>query len=93
LIKVDVEAYEILVFKSLSNFEHFSKTTLLFEFVDWAADLAKFEKRAAQAYLLEQGFQLFLLSTNMPILKELIFGSEMIIAKKKIKYFKNANNE
>ena len=79
-IKVDVEGYAILVFRSLSNFSDLSKTILLFEFVDWAENLAKFEKGAAQAYLLEQGFQLISLSTNSPILKELIFGNDMIIA-------------
>ena len=82
LIKVDIEGCEILVFKSLSNFKNLSKTTLLFEFVDWAEDLAKFEKAAAQAYLLEQGFQLMSLSTNNPILKKIIIGNEMIIATK-----------
>lgn len=80
LIKVDVEGFELLVFKSLSNFKDLNKATLLFEFVDWAEDLAKFKKGAAQSYLLQQGYELTLFSTNLPILKELIFGSEMIIA-------------
>ncbi len=68
------------MFKSLSNFKDLNKATLLFEFVDWAEDLAKFKKGAAQSYLLQQGYELTLFSTNLPILKELIFGSEMIIA-------------
>ena len=84
LIKIDVEGYEVLVFKSLSNYNDLSKTTLLFEFVDWAEDLAKFQKGAAQAYLLEQGFQLMTLSSNKPILKPLIFGYAMIVAQKNI---------
>lgn len=49
LIKIDVEGYELLVFKSLSNFKNLSKTTLLFEFVDLAEDLAKFDKAAAKS--------------------------------------------
>lgn len=83
LIKVDVEGYELLVFKSLSNFKHLNKTILLFEFVDWAEDLAKFEKGAAQAYLLQQGYELTSFSNGRPILEEIIFGSEMIFAVKK----------
>jgi FkbM family methyltransferase len=82
LIKVDVEGYEFLVFKSLSDYKHLNKTTILFEFVDWAEDLAKFKLGAAQAYLLEQGYELTSFSTGRPILKEIIFGSEMICAVK-----------
>jgi len=84
LIKVDVEGYELLVFKSLSNFKQMNKTTLLFEFVDWAEDLAKFNKGAAQAYLLEQGYNLSSFSTNKPILKEIVIGSEMIVGTPKL---------
>jgi FkbM family methyltransferase len=84
LIKVDVEGYELLVFKSLSNFKHLSKTTLLFEFVDWAEDLAKFKKGEAQAYLLQQGYKLTSFPTGRPILKEVIFGSEMIVGTPKL---------
>ena len=83
LIKVDVEGFELLVFRSLSNFKDFSKTIILFEFVDWAEDLAKFEKGAAQIYLLEQGFELNSLTTSMPILKALDYGYDMIVASKK----------
>jgi FkbM family methyltransferase len=82
LIKVDVEGYELLVFKSLSNFIHLNKTTFLFEFVDWAEDLAKFKKGSAQAYLLQQGYELTSFPTGGPILKEVIFGSEMIFSQK-----------
>jgi FkbM family methyltransferase len=81
-IKVDVEGYELLVFRGLSNFDHLNKTTLLFEFVDWAERLANLGEGAAQNYLFAQDFTLSSLYTGKRIVSAIRSGSEMIIAKK-----------
>ena len=81
-IKCDVEGYELLVFQSFSGFKAMDKVILLFEFVDWAEDLANFKKGAAQSYLLEQGYELLSLTTNENISTAIDFGDHMITAKK-----------
>jgi FkbM family methyltransferase len=80
-IKVDVEGYELLVFRSLSNYAKLNKLVLLFEFVDWAENLANQEIGAAQNYLLQEGFLLTSLSSSKRIFKPIGKGMDMIVAK------------
>jgi FkbM family methyltransferase len=79
-IKVDVEGYELLVFKSFSK-ANMENCTVLFEFVDWAEEAANFKVGAAQKYLLDSGYNLIRFSNNAHLTKELTSGYEMIISR------------
>jgi hypothetical protein len=65
-IKVDVEGYEKLIFESMQTFLKESKNTqILFEFVDWAEDLAYNLKAGdAQIYMQKLGYSLSELNNN-----------------------------
>lgn len=80
-IKIDVEGYELLVLKSLSNFLQVNKPVILFEFIAFSEEAANFDIGAAQNYLLEYGYCLTSLTGNKKISNALLVGSEMIIAK------------
>jgi FkbM family methyltransferase len=83
IIKVDVEGYEYLIFKSMELFLTGNiNCKIIFEFVDWAEDLAKFEIGKAQEYLINLGYNLIDISTNDNIHNKIQKGSAMILAKK-----------
>jgi len=84
LIKIDVEGFELLVLKSMTNFLGANADCkVLFEFVDWAEAAAGFELAAAQNYLFSMGFQLYNLTTNEHIDTPIKKGFEMLLASKK----------
>jgi FkbM family methyltransferase len=78
-IKVDVEGFEMLIFKSLSNV-HLKDCILFFEFVDWAESAANFKVGEAQKYLLDMGFKLKRFSNNEILKNQLMRGADMIVA-------------
>ena len=89
MIKIDVEGYEYHVFKGaetlLSGHE---APDILFEFVDWAEDLAKdISIGDAQRLLRSCGYRIFYFSENKKVLDEvkgvLVTGSYMLYATKK----------
>lgn len=85
LIKVDVEGYELTVFKSMSKF--LSKTSnceIFFEFVDWAETAAQYECGAAQEYLLKKGFRLYQFPEIQRVFEVQIEGSNNLLAKKEL---------
>lgn len=82
LIKIDVEGFELLILKSLENFD-LKKCIVFFEFVDWAEYAANFEIGEAQKYLRDKGFSLTRFSNNEVLEKDILNGAEMIIAQMK----------
>ncbi len=80
-IKIDVEGYELLVLRSLSNFLKTNKPVILFEFMALSEKAANFDLGSAQNFLLEYGYCLTSLTTNRNISTILSVGSDMIIAK------------
>jgi FkbM family methyltransferase len=82
-IKVDVEGYELSVFKSLSKVK-LKNCIILFEFVDWAEEAANYKIGEAQRYLLDLEYNLFRFSKNDKLTKEITSGSEMIISTQKL---------
>jgi len=91
MIKIDVEGYEYHVFKGaetlLSGHE---APDILFEFVDWAEDLAKdISIGDAQRLLKSCGYRIFYFSENKKVLDEvkgvLVTGSYMLYATKNLK--------
>lgn len=87
LIKVDVEGFEYFVFKgSETVLNKPDAPDILFEFVDWAEELANRKTGDAQNLLLEYGYTLFLINKSeigpqlsVPLKK----GAAMIWATKK----------
>lgn len=86
-IKVDVEGFEALAFRGGTKLlGGGSAPDILFEFVDWAEELAGEKVGSAQTILLNYGYSLYLfekekigMQLKVPILK----GSHMIFATKK----------
>ncbi|MBK9677728.1 MAG: FkbM family methyltransferase [Saprospiraceae bacterium] len=59
-IKIDIEGYEYFAFDgSKSTLLDQNAPDILFEFVDWAEDLAGVDKGVAQNFLRECGYQLY----------------------------------
>jgi FkbM family methyltransferase len=81
LIKVDVEGYELLVFKSLSNSNFVTKPILIFEFIDWAEEAASFSPGSAQDYLLSNGYELYNFISGLQVHMPMTKGSSLFIAK------------
>lgn len=86
IIKVDVEGYEKLIFESMQQYlSQSSNTQLLFEFVDWAEDLAQDCKSGdAQHFIKNLGYNLYELTANniTPIIEVRTKGSCNVLAKK-----------
>lgn len=87
-IKIDIEGYEYYAFKGgaiLLNSN--SSPDILFEFVDWAEELAKdFRPGDAQKLLMQYGYKLFIVSKKgkiTPLSTPLTKGGAMIFASKK----------
>ena len=80
-IKVDVQGFELFVFKGMKNLLCNKKVeNIVFEFEFWAEEAAGFERGAAQKYLLETGYELFDLGgKKLPAI--LTTGRAMIWAK------------
>ena len=88
LIKIDVEGFEYLAFKGgVKLLTHPNAPDILFEFVDWAEELAgNIKPGDAQKILIEYGYSLWEIKSNNEleiISKPLIKGSIMIWASKK----------
>ena len=88
LIKIDVEGFEYLAFKGgMKLLTHPNAPDILFEFVDWAEELAgNIKPGDAQKTLLEYGYSLWEIKSDNKlerITKPLIKGSIMIWASKK----------
>lgn len=85
LIKVDVEGYELTVFKSMSNFMRKNhEYEVLFEYVDWAETVANYVNGAAQSFLIKLGLTLYTfpeLNKLCAVQKE---GSNNLLARKEI---------
>lgn len=81
LMKVDVQGFELFVFKGLQSLLRDKKVdNILFEFEHWAEELAGVEIGAAQQYLLDLDYQLY--DINGKKLSDVIrFGETMIWAK------------
>ena len=87
LIKIDIEGYEYYAFKgAYSVLSPQDSPDIIFEFVDWAENLAKNLKAGdAQSLLFEYGYKLFVISKNgikTQIYTPLLSGSLMIYATK-----------
>ena len=78
-IKIDVEGFELLIFKSIFKLD-LKSSILLFEFVDWAESAAGFKIGSAQKYLLDKGFCLKNFSNDVAINAPIVAGNAMIIA-------------
>ena len=87
LIKIDVEGYEYFVFNGAERLlSGQDAPDILFEFEDWAEELAKIAPGSAQSYLLEKGYKLFQLDARSalhPLTHPLTKGSTMLLATKK----------
>lgn len=86
-IKIDVEGYEYHVFQGAGKLlAGPGAPDILFEFEDWAENLAKLAPGSAQTYLLEKGYQLFRLDIRgqlHPLSQALTKGSTMLLATKR----------
>lgn len=74
VIKVDVEGYEKLIFQSMQNFlKSNNDVSILFEFVDWAENLAHNHKAGdAQILIKQMGYKLFEMKNNEFVNKDTI---------------------
>ena len=80
-IKVDVQGFELYVFKGMQQLLLDKKVeNIVFEFEDWAESAAQLEKGAAQKYLLQCGYELFNL-TGIMLPHIVTKGRDMIWAK------------
>jgi FkbM family methyltransferase len=85
LVKVDVEGYELTVFKSMSKFlSKKSNCEIFFEFVDWAETAAHYERGAAQEYLLKKGYQLYKFPVNQRMFDVQVVGSNNLLARQEL---------
>lgn len=93
-IKMDVEGYECHVFQGAETLlEREDAPDILFEFEDWAEELAKQEPGSAQNYLLGKGYKLFRHGADArlyPLTAALTKGSTMILATKKSSRYRAA---
>jgi hypothetical protein len=85
-IKIDIEGYEYFAFDGAKSIllDH-NAPDILFEFVDWAEELAGVEKGAAQNFLRECGYQLYKLHESgalTPLDTILTKGYAMLFASK-----------
>ena len=71
VVKLDVEGFEYFVFKGATEMLASPvPPRIVFEFVDWAEKQAMgLEPGAAQQYLVEQGYELFILQDDKPVKK------------------------
>jgi FkbM family methyltransferase len=87
VIKIDVEGYEYQVFKGAERLLGGDDAPdILFEFEDWAEELAKLAPGSAQALLMKSGYKLFRMDANArfyPQEQVLTSGSMMILATKR----------
>ncbi|MES2628591.1 MAG: FkbM family methyltransferase [Bacteroidota bacterium] len=83
LIKVDVEGYEKLIFESAGEVLDTPGLKILFEFVDWAEELANYKPGESQQLLLDKGFTLTDINTGAEVRQALTKGSAMLLATKK----------
>ena len=69
VVKVDVEGFEYFVFKGATEMLASSAPPkIVFEFVDWAEKQAMgLQPGAAQQYLVEQGYELYILQDEKPV--------------------------
>lgn len=58
IIKIDIEGHEAKAFYGATAYMSLPTSKFYFEFVDWAEELAGFEKGCAQQFLLDNGFTL-----------------------------------
>lgn len=85
LIKMDIEGYEYYAIKGAQGVLKRDAPLIVFEFVDWAEDLAKdLNPGDCQQLLLSIGYQITILqgNKNKEILTPIVKGSEMLIARK-----------
>ena len=72
-VKVDVEGFELCVFKGMNAVIDNHRPKIVFEFADWTESTAGFEIGAAQAFLLEKGYNLERLDNDfVPLPLEII---------------------
>ena len=95
MVKIDIEGYEYFAFEGAKNLlQSEDAPDIYFEFVDWAQERAGIQKGAEQQLLRSFGYKIFLLNKNGDDFLEtenIVKGSEMMLASKKIKpKFKNA---
>jgi FkbM family methyltransferase len=88
-IKIDVEGYEYHVFQGAEKLlAGQDAPDILFEFEDWAEELAKVAPGSAQAYLREKGYRLFRLDSKAHLHalegEVLTKGSTMLLATKRV---------
>ncbi len=86
-IKIDVEGFEWHAFAGGSSLLKASDAPdILFEFVDWAEDLAGLKPGAAQQSLLDYGYRIFVFEKNalgQEVTAPLTKGANMLFATKK----------
>jgi len=71
-VKVDVEGFEICVFKGMTGIISQCKPSIVFEFADWTETQAGFRAGDAQTFLISQGYTLTQLNEQFkPISKTL----------------------
>jgi FkbM family methyltransferase len=86
VIKIDVEGFEYFVFKGAEKLlGNMNAPIIIFEFVDWAEKRAMgIEPGAAQQYLIDMGFQLYIIQKGklVKIYKPFLLGACNLIASK-----------
>jgi FkbM family methyltransferase len=85
-VKIDIEGFEYFAFQGGKNlFSAEDGPDIIFEFVDWAEELAGVAKGSAQKILRQFGYQLCLMNNDelTPIEEIVIKGNDLFFASKK----------
>ena len=85
-VKIDIEGFEYFAFQGGKNlFSAEDGPDIIFEFVDWAEELAGVAKGSAQKILRQFGYQLCLMNNDelTPIEEIVIRGNDLFFASKK----------
>ena len=80
LLKIDVEGFEKQVLEGGIGFLRRRSPKLVFEFCDWAEQLAGNAPGDSQRLLMDIGYRLYRLADGQPITRALTDGFEMIVA-------------
>lgn len=85
-LKIDIEGFEYFAFKGAEKLLSSSNAPdILFEFADWCEKRAGIDPGSSQQYLMDQGYKIYQLIDNKPVLleKKLTSGFCLLFASKK----------